>query len=93
MFLARTRNTPGSSVVRSSGSSSLSGFATTTAGRRRSSGGSPSRSASNRDANGADSTSTYPDSASVRPTDRRSRCRGVSPRPASARGIRLGTLS
>ena len=57
-FRARTRNSPGSSVVRSSGSSSLSGLAITTAGRRMSSGGSPSRSASARAANGEDSTST-----------------------------------
>ena len=90
---ARTRNRPGSRVVRSSGSSSLSGFATSTAWRRMSSGGSPSRSASARDPNGHDSTSTYPASASVRPTERRSRWRGVSPRPASARGIRAGTFS
>ena len=79
--------------MRSSGSSSLSGFATATAARRLSSVGSPSMSASAGDANGQDSTSTYPASASVRPTERRSRWRGVSPRPASARGIRTGTFS
>src|SRR5439155_1288778 len=79
MFRASPRNKPGSRVVRSRGSSSLSGFATTTAGRRMSSGGSPSRSASDRDANGDDRISTNPDSASVLPTERRSRWRGVSP--------------
>ena len=80
-------------MVRSSGSSSLSGFATTTAGRRMSSGGSASRSASDRDPNGDARISTNPDSAIVRPTERRSRWRGVSPRPASARGIRAGMFS
>ena len=59
-FRVSTRNSPGSRVVRSSGSSSLSGFATATAGRRMSSGGSPSRSASDRGPNGDDSTSTKP---------------------------------
>src|SRR2546430_1084727 len=74
---ASTRNRPGSTVVRSSGSSSLSGLATSTAGRRGSSSGSPSRSASARDPNGEGSTSTKPASASVRPAARRHLGRGV----------------
>ena len=59
MFRLSTRNSPGSSVVCSSGSSSLSGLARASMSRRESPGGSWSASASAAETNGAESTSTY----------------------------------
>ena len=93
MLRASTRSSPGSSVVRSSGSSSLSGLATASAWRRASPAGSSSRSKSAAETNGELSTSVNPVAASARPVVRRSRCGPVSPRPAVARGCATGMFS
>ncbi len=92
MFRTSVRNSPGSRVVRSCGWSSLSGFATLTAGRRGSSGASMRLSASVAGANGSECTSTKPAAASMRATARSDRCRSVRPPPAVARGCLTGRL-
>ena len=89
----RVPSSGGSSVVRNSGSSSDSGLVRRTTVRRGSPSGTCSASSTDALVNGYDSTSTYPFSASARPTERLRRCPAVSPRPGGATGSTLGTLS
>ena len=90
---AACASSPGSSVVRSSGSSSASGLASRSGAAPRVVGRQAERvEAAVADERVARAPRRSPAPASARPTRRRSRCASVRPRPAGGRGSTTGML-